>query len=101
VKGRMKKNEYQIEKDGQITIVNSKEEYEEFKTKYNTYDFMIVERVNKVETVKKPMNGGKRPKKISKLDLIMERLDKIEEILMRHEAILNEHSEIFKRNNLS
>jgi hypothetical protein len=53
VKGRIMKNEYRIKIEGQITKVNSKEEYEEFKTKYNDYEFMMTNRINEVEAVKK------------------------------------------------
>jgi mannose-1-phosphate guanylyltransferase len=56
------KNEYQIEKDGQITTVNSKEEYEAFKKKYNSYDFVVMERTNKVKMISKNDKHPKTPK---------------------------------------
>jgi hypothetical protein len=73
------KNEYRIKIEGQITIVNSKQEYEAFKTKYNDYEFMMTNRINEVEADRKPLNDGKGSKKPSKLDLILDKMDGLEQ----------------------
>jgi hypothetical protein len=72
------KSEYRIKIEGKLTKVNSKEEYEEFKAKYNNYEFMMTNRINEVEAVKKSVKDGQKPKKTSKLDLILNRLDGLE-----------------------
>jgi vacuolar-type H+-ATPase subunit I/STV1 len=86
VKGVMMTNKYQITKDGQVTIVNSKEEYDEFKTKYNDYEFMMTNRINEAEAVKKPLNGSKVSKKASKLDLILDKLGELEQRIDKLES---------------
>jgi hypothetical protein len=105
------KNEYRIKIEGKITRVNSKEEYEEFKAKYNNYEFMMTNRINEIEAVKKPLNGSKGSKKTSKLDLILNRLDKIDyridglehrmdKLVQRMDGLENKIDTIVKLNNL-
>jgi saccharopine dehydrogenase-like NADP-dependent oxidoreductase len=65
MRGIKMKNEYRIKIEGKITKVNSKEEYEEFKVKYNNYEFMMTNRINEVEAVRKPLIGAKQ-KRLSK-----------------------------------
>jgi hypothetical protein len=97
VKGRIMKNEYRIKIEGKITNVNSKEEYEEFKTKYNDYEFMMTNRINEVEAVRKPLSGSEGSKKASKLDLILDKLDGLEH---RMDGLENKIDTIVKLNNL-
>jgi hypothetical protein len=87
-KGGKMIDRYQIEKDGQITIVNSKEEYETFKTKYNDYEFMIVERVNKIEAISK----------IGKTARIKQ--PSLRELILRIEADVANIKDVLERNNL-
>jgi hypothetical protein len=86
MKGRIMKNEYRIKIEGKITKVNSKEEYEEFKTNYNDYEFMMTNRINEVEAVRKPLSGSKGSKKTSKLDLILDKLGELEQRIDKLES---------------